>query len=139
MSPGPALAIAQNLSPQIDAVISGHTHQAYNCTVSDPDGQPRLLTSASSFGRMVTDVHLLLDPKTKDVVRPAAYAVNKIVTNTDVAPVPALTSPPDRPLQEAGRRHRERRPGSHRTARHAQPADSRTADADGSVTRRWAT
>ncbi len=88
---GPALAIAQNLSPQIDAVISGHTHQAYNCTVSDPAGQPRLLTSASSFGRMITDVHLLLDKKTKDVVRPAAYAQNKIVTNTDVAPVQQLT------------------------------------------------
>ena len=88
---GPALAIAQNLSPQIDAVISGHTHQPYNCTVQDPAGQPRLLTSASSFGRMITDVHLLLDPKTQDVVRPAAYAQNKIVTNTDVQPVPALT------------------------------------------------
>ncbi len=88
---GPALAIAQNLSPDIDAVISGHTHQAYNCTVLDPAGQPRLLTSASSFGRMVTDVHLLLDKKTKDVVRPAAYAQNKIVTNTDVSPVQELT------------------------------------------------
>jgi len=88
---GPALAIAQNLSPEIDAVISGHTHQAYNCTVQDPAGQPRLLTSASSFGRMITDVHLLLDKNTRDVVRPAAYAQNKIVTNTDVAPVQELT------------------------------------------------
>ncbi len=88
---GPALAIAQNLDPAIDAVISGHTHQAYNCTVQDPAGQPRLLTSASSFGRMITDVHLLLDKKTRDVVRPAAYAQNKIVTNTDVSPVQELT------------------------------------------------
>ncbi|MBA2444797.1 MAG: 5'-nucleotidase C-terminal domain-containing protein [Nocardioidaceae bacterium] len=83
---GPALDIAQNLRPAIDAVVSGHTHQPYNCTVRDPKGQPRLLTSASSYGRVVTNVHLLLDPETRDVVRPAAYAVNKIVTNNQDGP-----------------------------------------------------
>ena len=55
------LEIAQRLSPQIDAVVSGHTHQPYNCVVQDPGGRPRLLTSASSFGRMVTKLHLLLN------------------------------------------------------------------------------
>ncbi|MBA2715655.1 MAG: bifunctional metallophosphatase/5'-nucleotidase [Propionibacteriales bacterium] len=100
---GPALDIAKNLSPAIDVVISGHTHQPYNCTVRDPLDRPRLLTSASSFGRLITDVHLLLDPGTQDVVRPAAFAVNKIVTNnldgpdadtlpdSDIQPVAALT------------------------------------------------
>ncbi|MEJ7743012.1 MAG: metallophosphoesterase [Nocardioidaceae bacterium] len=83
---GPALDIAKNLSPAIDAVISGHTHQPYNCTVRDPLDRPRLLTSASSFGRLITDVHLLLNPKTRDVVRPAAYAVNEIVTNNQDGP-----------------------------------------------------
>ena len=61
---GAGLAIAQNLSPKIDAVVSGHTHQAYNCVVKDPKGNPRLFTSASSFGRMVTKLHFLIDPKT---------------------------------------------------------------------------
>jgi 5'-nucleotidase len=88
---GPALTIAENLSPAIDAVVSGHTHLPYNCTVGRPVDRPRLLTSASSFGRMVTNVHLLLNPNTHDVVRPAAYANNKIVTNTDVQPVAALS------------------------------------------------
>ena len=83
---GAGLDIARNLSPQIDVVISGHTHQPYNCTVTDPAGNPRLFTSASSFGRLVTDVHLLLNKSTQDVVRPAAFAQNRIVTNTDVAP-----------------------------------------------------
>ena len=78
---GPALAIAQNLDPAIDAVVSGHTHQAYNCIVQDPAGNPRLLTSASSFGRMVSKLHLLIDPKTHDIVRPAEYAQNMIVRN----------------------------------------------------------
>ena len=75
---GAGLAIAQNLSPKIDAVVSGHTHQAYNCVVKDPKGNPRLFTSASSFGRMVTKLHFLVDPKTHDIVRPAAFAENII-------------------------------------------------------------
>src|SRR5690606_36959262 len=54
---GPGRVIARNLSPKIDVVISGHTHQPYNCYVRDPAGRKRLFTSASSFGRMVTDVH----------------------------------------------------------------------------------
>ncbi len=30
----------RRLSPQIDAVVSGHTHQPYNCVVQDPAGRP---------------------------------------------------------------------------------------------------
>jgi 5'-nucleotidase len=50
-----------------------------------------LLTSASSFGRMVTKMHLLLDPRTRDVVRPAAYASNMIVNNDGVTPAADIT------------------------------------------------
>lgn len=78
---GAGLTIAQNLSPKIDAVVSGHTHQAYNCVVKDPQGAPRLFTSASSFGRMVTKLHFLIDPKTRDIVRPAAFAANTVNAN----------------------------------------------------------
>jgi 5'-nucleotidase len=80
---GAGLAIAQNLSPAIDAVVSGHTHQAYNCVVKDPKGKPRLFTSASSFGRMVTKLHFLIDPKTHDIVRPAAFAENIVNANAE--------------------------------------------------------
>jgi 5'-nucleotidase len=37
--------------------------------VTDPAGNPRLMTSASSFGRIVTDVHQLLNKSTRDIVR----------------------------------------------------------------------
>ena len=80
---GAALTIAKNLAPQIDAVVSGHTHQPYNCVVKDPKGRPRLLTSASSLGRMLTKLHFLIDPKTRDIVRPAAFAENLIVANSE--------------------------------------------------------
>ncbi|GAA1150203.1 bifunctional metallophosphatase/5'-nucleotidase [Nocardioides aquiterrae] len=90
---GDGLAIAQDLSPAIDVVVSGHTHQPYNCVVQDPSGQPRLFTSAYSFGRMVTKLHLLIDPKTHDIVRPAAFAENLIAMNGEsVSPLAKVQS-----------------------------------------------
>lgn len=77
---GEIVDIAQNLSPAIDVVVSGHTHQGYNCTIDDPAGQPRLVTSASSFGRLVTEVDLTIDRRTQDVVRASAAARNVIAT-----------------------------------------------------------
>ncbi|HYF73189.1 MAG TPA: 5'-nucleotidase C-terminal domain-containing protein, partial [Nocardioides sp.] len=90
---GPAVEIAERLSPAIDAVVSGHSHLAYNCVVEDPKGQPRLLTSAMSIGRMLTKIHLLIDPETHDVVRPAAHASNLIARNDEsVRPVSTVQS-----------------------------------------------
>jgi 5'-nucleotidase len=70
---GDIFPIVQALDPQVDVVISAHTHQPYICTV---DG--KLVTSASSFGRLITDIDLRIDHQTKDVT--AATARNVIVT-----------------------------------------------------------
>jgi 5'-nucleotidase len=88
---GAIVDIAHNLSPEIDAIISGHTHQAYNCSIADPDGQPRLVTSASSFGRVITEVNMTIDNETHDVVRSATTATNHLVTRT-VPRDPGVTS-----------------------------------------------
>ncbi len=93
---GPGLAIAEQLSPQIDAVVSGHTHQPYNCVVQDPKGNDRLLTSASSLGRMVSKLHFLIDPKSGDIVRDAAFAQNQIVENGEGEPTAAQHPRADR-------------------------------------------
>ncbi|GAA1532262.1 bifunctional metallophosphatase/5'-nucleotidase [Kribbella lupini] len=77
---GPVTDIAKNLDPAIDAVISGHTHTAYNCSINDPAGKPRLVTSASSFGKVVTQVRLSINNATKDVDRLNTLANNLIVT-----------------------------------------------------------
>jgi 5'-nucleotidase len=87
---GPVTDIAKRLDPAIDAVISGHTHQAYNCSIDDPAGKPRLVTSASSFGKVVTDVRLSIDNATHDVDRLNTIANNRIVTR-DVPKAPQLT------------------------------------------------
>ncbi|TWD81526.1 5'-nucleotidase [Kribbella amoyensis] len=87
---GPITEIAKNLDPAIDAIVSGHTHQAYNCSINDPAGKPRLVTSASSFGKVVTEVRLSIDNKTKDVDRLNTLANNRIVTQ-DVPKDPAIS------------------------------------------------
>lgn len=50
-------------------VICGHTHQPYVCDVKDPRGRARLVTSASSFGRLFTQTDLTYDRRTRDIVR----------------------------------------------------------------------
>ncbi len=69
---GPVVDIANGMTDAIDVVVSGHTHQAYNCEI---DG--KLVTSASSFGRLVTDIDLTIDRATGDVL--TASAENVIV------------------------------------------------------------
>jgi 5'-nucleotidase len=81
---GPIVPISKGFSAAIDVVVSGHTHAAYNCEI---DG--KLVTSASSFGRLVTDIDLQIDRRTGDVVR--AEAENVVVTR-DVEQAPAQTS-----------------------------------------------
>jgi len=76
----PILPIAANLDPAIDMVVSGHTHQPYTCNVTDPAGQPRLLTSASSFGRLFTETNLTYDRRTRDIVRASVTGTNMLVT-----------------------------------------------------------
>ena len=65
----PILGISAKLDPAIDMVVSGHTHQPYVCNVADPDGNQRLVTSASSFGRLYTATTLHDDRRTNDIVR----------------------------------------------------------------------
>ncbi|MFD0148707.1 bifunctional metallophosphatase/5'-nucleotidase [Streptomyces sp. NPDC055721] len=82
---GPIVDIAKNVSPQVDALVTGHTHQAYACTIPDPAGKPRTVTSAASFGRLYTDTTLTYDRRTKDIVRTAVASANHVVTR-DVKP-----------------------------------------------------
>ncbi|HET7761824.1 MAG TPA: bifunctional metallophosphatase/5'-nucleotidase [Phycicoccus sp.] len=88
---GPIVDIAKNLDPEIDMVITGHTHQPYVCDVKDPAGQDRLVTSASSFGRLYTDTSVTYDRRTNDIVRSSVAGSNMIVTR-DVPKDPVQTS-----------------------------------------------
>jgi 5'-nucleotidase len=87
----PILPIAANLDPAIDMVVSGHTHQPYVCDVKDPAGQQRLVTSASSFGRLFTETTLKYDRRTQDIVRASVTSANMQVSR-DVPKDAAQTS-----------------------------------------------
>ncbi len=82
----------RGLAPEIDMVVSGHTHQPYVCGLPDGNGKARLVTSASSFGRLYTETTVTYDRRTSDIVRPTmAQSANKIVTRT-VAKDPGQTA-----------------------------------------------
>ncbi|MFJ8585605.1 bifunctional metallophosphatase/5'-nucleotidase [Streptomyces sp. NPDC093595] len=88
---GPIVDIAKNLSPQVDALVTGHTHQAYVCTIPDPAGKPRMVTSAASFGKLYTDTTLTYDRRTKDIVRTSVESANYVVSR-DVPKAADMTS-----------------------------------------------
>ncbi|MEV0427054.1 bifunctional metallophosphatase/5'-nucleotidase [Micromonospora sp. NPDC050495] len=80
---GPIVDIANRMDPAIDVIVSGHTHAAYNCNING-----KLVTSASSFGRLVTDIDLKIDRRTRDIVSASA---NNVVVTRDVPKDPAST------------------------------------------------
>ncbi len=87
----PILDITRRLDPQIDMVISGHTHQPYICEQRDPNGQKRLITSASSFGRLFTETELTYDLRAGDIKRSSVVGTNVVVTR-DVTKDPQQSS-----------------------------------------------
>jgi 5'-nucleotidase len=89
---GPIVDINAALSPEIDAVLTGHTHLPYNCLLPDPAGNPRMVTSAYSYGRVVSELNLVLDKRTHDVRRDLSTAVNHLVDQTTLTPDPAETA-----------------------------------------------
>lgn len=88
---GPIVDIAKNVTPAVDALVTGHTHNAYVCTINDPSGKPRMVTSAASFGRLYTDTTLTYDRFTGDIARTAVKSANHVVTR-DVPKAADMTS-----------------------------------------------
>lgn len=88
---GPIVAINAALSPEIDVLITGHTHQPYNCRLKDSEGAERIVASAYKYGRVVTEVSLVLDRNSGDVQRSMSKAYNHPVTRQALEPAPAVT------------------------------------------------
>jgi 5'-nucleotidase len=85
---GAIVDIVNGLNDEVDVVISGHTHAQYLCAgANEIDG--KVVTSAASFGRLITDIDLVIDKKTNDVKSKAAR--NVIVTQ-DVPKDPEATA-----------------------------------------------
>ena len=78
---GAIVDIVHNLDPRVDMVVSGHTHTAYNCLLPNSAETLIPVSSASSFGRLVTDIDLKINATSG---RPMSISVdNKIVFRDD--------------------------------------------------------
>jgi 5'-nucleotidase len=73
---GAIVDIAVRMDDAVDLVVSGHTHQPYNCVFG---GIP--VTSAFSFGRLVTDIDMRIDRASKDVT---SLTINNRIVTRDV-------------------------------------------------------
>ena len=71
--------IAKDLDKSIRIIVSGHTHNEYRCIVKI-NGVDRLITSASSQGRVLTDITMNIDDLTGELI--SASATNTVVENS---------------------------------------------------------
>lgn len=88
---GAIVDIVNRLDPEVDLVISGHTHAAYNCLINNKAGKPVRVTSAGQYGRYLTNVDLTIDTRTKDVAQ--VSATNVAVANTTAVVEHAALTP----------------------------------------------
>ena len=85
MAPGNGFYdLVAGMDPVVKVVFSGHSHSTYKCMVGD-----KIVTQASSAGRVLTDVDITVDRSTDTVTEASAH--NIAVTNTGT-PDPAATS-----------------------------------------------
>jgi len=94
----PIKAIVNQLDDEVDLVISGHTHQAYNCQIANKDGRLIPVTSANAQGRVLTDINMNVEKATGEV---ATVTANNIVvdrTNATIMPLDPITNIPLDPV-----------------------------------------
>jgi 5'-nucleotidase len=89
MESGPLLDIAAQVSPDIDAIVGGHVHQRFNCTIPDPAGNPRVVAEPGRYGDVINEIDLAVDPDSGEVIREETTSENHAVTR-DVTPDPQM-------------------------------------------------
>ena len=82
--------IAAKLDPSIKVIVSAHTHAEYRCTIT-AGGVTRVITSASSFGRVLSDITLTIDENNDKLLDVSAN--NILITNA----LNPSSSPPRQP------------------------------------------
>ena len=86
---GPVFEMNKEISPAVDAIVTGHWHALVNCSLPDPEGNPRPVVEAANHGRLLNEITLELDRDTGDVVREATRSTNHPNTR-DVTPDAAV-------------------------------------------------
>ena len=109
---GTITEIVPKFDKAVDVVVTGHTNGIYICTL---DG--RLVTSAGAYGTRVTDISLLIDRKTGDVIGKSA---RDIVIRRGRLCRRSRPGRAHRRLQEAGRAADDPAGGDHHCRDHPQ-------------------
>src|SRR5262249_27702294 len=89
--------IAAKLDPSIKVIISAHTHAEYRCTIT-AGGVTRVITSASSFGRVLSDITLTIDEKNDKLLD--VSATNILIKNALNPSGPGVVRQPDPSLAD---------------------------------------
>ena len=95
---GAIVDLAKRISPAVDVILTGHTHQGYRCVI---DGRP--VMQAVSYGRGLSVADIVIDPRTGRVDRSATRSRNLPVLNafTDAALREALATATPEPWGQA--------------------------------------
>jgi 5'-nucleotidase len=91
--------IASRLDPSIKVIVSAHTHAEYRCTIT-AGGVTRLITSASSFGRILSDLTLTIDENNDKLL--GVDANNILIRNATNTPGAGVVRAPDLSLADPG-------------------------------------
>ncbi|MFI6388208.1 bifunctional metallophosphatase/5'-nucleotidase [Nonomuraea sp. NPDC050540] len=86
---GPVIDFARQASAEIDAIVTGHWHAPFNCSIPDPEGNPRPVVEAAFHGKLINEINLKIDRRSREVIRSATVSTNHPVTR-DVPADPAM-------------------------------------------------
>ncbi|WP_239464100.1 bifunctional metallophosphatase/5'-nucleotidase [Glutamicibacter protophormiae] len=59
--------LVRGASEQVDAIVSGHTHQPYNCEIAGPTGTERPVVQADQYGTTLGKISLEVDEASGEV------------------------------------------------------------------------
>ena len=83
--------VVMKIDPEVDAVITGHTHNAYNCQVQvKKNHDPMLVTGAGYNGRYLTDIDLTIAGTNGQVIARSATNIPVETPYLGAVPDPAL-------------------------------------------------
>ena len=72
---GRVTGIIAGLDPDVDVVLSGHTHAFTNAYLKNAGGKPVLVAQAYSYSRAFADIDLVIDPVTGEITHKTAEIV----------------------------------------------------------------
>ncbi|MEU5841321.1 bifunctional UDP-sugar hydrolase/5'-nucleotidase [Rhodococcus sp. NPDC047139] len=95
-----AAAIATSVSPAVDLIITSDGDRHFNCTYTDPAGEPRTVVQGASHGRILSVADLVIDRRSREVLRDRTVVFTQIVTH-DIEPDPTTLEFVDRAVEKS--------------------------------------